>query len=155
MTDLCFAEDAQQRCEHHVTQAMTFTKPDDGKPLIDALQACASHRLSSHQDATDLMAQVYSQIKVGCQALSRLVDGETEELQNVEAADGLPNFEFRCQTATLLLETKQVAESIHVLKSLMAENDEVVQIWYLLGCAHAEQGGEDAAEVARHYWNTR
>ena len=67
----------------------------------------------------------------------------------MEAANNLPEFEFRCQTAKLLLECAQLTQkqpdtndqclkaAISVLGSLLAQNDEVVEIWYLTGCAFA------------------
>lgn len=85
-------------------------------------------------------------------------EGETEdkaqELVEVEAASNLPEFEFRCQTAKLLLECagllkensmndpsnqedECVTAAISVLGSLLAQNDEVIEIWYLTGCAFA------------------
>lgn len=94
------------------------------------------------------------------------------ELVEVEAANNLPGFEFRVQSSKLLLEcasvlkaaqennqsTEEMAEErrcvlacIQVLGSLIAENDEVVEIWYLLGCAFAALT-PSSAEVACQYW---
>jgi len=84
--------------------------------------------------------------------------GQARELVEVEAANNLPEFEFRCQTAKLLLEcagllseNKQassvsnnytdrsdfLSKAICVLGSLLAQNDEVIEIWFLTGCAFA------------------
>ena len=41
--------------------------------------------------------------------------------------------------------------SIQVLGSLMAENDEVPEVWYLLGCAYMGSGNK---ELASHYWTS-
>jgi hypothetical protein len=94
-----------------------------------------------------------------------------QELVEVEAASNLPEYEFRCQTAKLLLEcaellkenkqhdlpetsnnsngiddlpsscTNEESECINaaicVLGSLLAQNDEVIEIWFLTGCAFA------------------
>ena len=95
------------------------------------------------------------------------------ELVNVEAANKLPGFEFRCQTGKLLLECADalantddnnpvgvnddgmnqhqpgedecIQAAIRVFGSLMAENDEVVEVWYLLGCAFAAADQNDLA----------
>jgi len=87
--------------------------------------------------------------------------GQAQELVEVEAANNLPEFEFRCQTAKLLLECAGLlnesedrqassvsdnnytnkndflSKAISVLGSLLAQNDEVIEIWFLTGCAFA------------------
>lgn len=92
------------------------------------------------------------------------------ELTNVDAANNLPGSDFRCQTAKLLMECavalkgeesdpstvpQQVVEcsdaAVQVLASLLAENDEVIEVWYLLGCAFAAASPPDA-EAAAQYW---
>ena len=40
--------------------------------------------------------------------------------------------------------------AIHVLGSLLAENDETVEIWFLLGCAFDLL--PSSASLAQHYW---
>lgn len=106
------------------------------------------------------------------------------ELEHVEEATSLPGIEFRSQSAKLLLEcgavlaeeeemeeedddddgeedrtrtctSEQCLEAaVHVLGSLMAENDEVVETWFLLGCAFESLSSEnnDNGTLARHYW---
>ena len=68
----------------------------------------------------------------------------SNELVELEAVEQLPSFEFRCQTSKLLLECAVWTDTIHipcihaaiqVLGSLLAEQDEIIEIWYLLGCA--------------------
>ena len=97
---------------------------------------------------------------------------KAQELLEVDAASSLPSYEFRCQTAKLFMEiasvieceekqassddsnaTKQCAESaIQILGSLMAENDEVIEVWYLLGCAFMASSPPQA-ESAHYYWD--
>ena len=91
---------------------------------------------------------------------------QARELVDVEAASSLPGFEFRCQSVKLYLEcanglksqeentaTEQqcVSVAIHVLGSLLAENDDVVEVWYLLGCAFMACNPPDS-QRAREYW---
>jgi hypothetical protein len=94
-------------------------------------------------------------------------------LVEVDAASSVPSYELRCQTAKLFLEcasamncteksetssdditaTKKCAESaIQVLGSLMAENDEVVEVWYLLGCAFMAFPPPNI-DSAQYYWD--
>ena len=83
---------------------------------------------------------------------------------DVDAASSLPEYSFRCQSAKIMLEcasllensdteTKnQCAESaIQVLGSLLAENDEVIEVWYLLGCAFMACTPSNN-ESAHYYW---
>ena len=83
---------------------------------------------------------------------------EANELKEVDAANDLPEFEFRCQTAKLLLECAGLLKespasppsgpsqedlclsaAVSVLGSLLAQNDEVIEIWFLTGCAFASK----------------
>ncbi len=150
-------------------------------PPPDALQTIANFRLSQCRvpDAAVCILKAYERMKVGCEAMSALVglayadggakdDGESEaksrELVDVDAASSLPEYSFRCQTAKIMLEcasllensdteTKnQCAESaIQVLGSLLAENDEVIEVWYLLGCAFMACTPSHN-ESAHYYW---
>ena len=150
---------------------------------MDALQTMASLRLSQTErqlEAVPFVLRAYEKQRVGSEALATLVglnvdkkkrDGgnaddkvqeevQAQELVEVEAANDLPEFEFRCQTAKLLLECagllkessnstmddssnhsdqedECITAAISVLGSLLAQNDEVIEIWYLTGCAFA------------------
>lgn len=130
------------------------------------------------------MLQAYNgKMRLGCEALSALVgvglnnnndsdanSSQAVELTNVDAANSLPEFDFRCQSAKLLMEcstalrseqgdsstiTEQTVEcsdaAIQVLASLLAENDEVIEVWYLMGCAHAAASPPDV-DAAAQYW---
>ena len=177
LTDLCEEETAESDCEHYLEKALQL-KDADGEPLVDALQTMASLRLSQQKrqlEAIPFILRAYEKQRIGSEALAALVglqqhksgddnmsgdDDEKEEpsakeLVEVEAANNLPEFEFRCQTAKLLLEcagllkekrqqdavTPQenecISAAISVLGSLLAQNDEVIEIWYLTGCAFA------------------
>mmetsp|Transcript_1532 Transcript_1532/g.2164 ORF Transcript_1532/g.2164 Transcript_1532/m.2164 type:complete len:430 (+) Transcript_1532:122-1411(+) len=173
LTDLCYDEDAEGKCEAVLEKAMQI-KDTDGEPLVDALQTMASLRLSQTSrrlEAAACVLRAYEKMRVGCEALAQLVgisepkdindsesNVESVELQNVDAASSLPEFEFRCQTAKLLLECADISKgesavsgspdqqaelcvvaAIAVLGSLLAENDEVVEIWFLSGCAFASK----------------
>jgi len=167
LTDLCFEENAEKSCEAFLQQALQL---DDKCP--DALQAMCSLRLSQNRgtEAAPFILQVFEGLQTGCRALASLVGlredthntGATELLELQEVQD-LPGFEFRCQTSKLLLECAGVCErekaqcaqaAIDVLGSLLAENDDVVEIWMLVGDAFAMLGGEDEEqkELPCHYW---
>ena len=94
------------------------------------------------------------------------LEAKSRELVDVDAASSLPEYHFRCQTAKIMLEcaslirngesdametSNQCVESaIQVLGSLLAENDEVIEVWYLLGCAFLACTPSNL-ESAHHY----
>jgi tetratricopeptide (TPR) repeat protein len=177
LTDLCYEDNAETECESYLERALQIKDDKDGEPLADALQTMASLRLSQktrQMEAVPYIMRAYSKMKVGCEALAIFVgladdanlkkDDDHEsafELKEVDAANNLPEFEFRCQTAKLLLECTALlrdvpqtadvtilteatsdadqclAAAISVLGSLLAQNDEVIEVWFLTGCAFA------------------
>ena len=176
LTDLCYEESAEEECESFIMQAMRVTGPN-GEPSVDALQSMTNLRLCQKRasDAAGYILQAFERMRVGCQALSSLLGlretsnpEEAAELNEVEEAQSLPGYEFRCQTVKLLLECAAVLRNegtheeaskanqcakaaVDVLGSLLAENDEVVEIWFLLGEAFAAQEPPNKA-MAAEYW---
>lgn len=196
LTDLCEEPDAESSCEEALKSAVALDEVssadatmdignEDGKmgaPQPDALQTMANFRLSQSRvpEALECILKAYDRMKVGCEAMSALVglatdgkgndvelESKSRELVDVEAASSLPEYNFRCQTAKIMLEcasllatessgkeemVNQCAESaIQVLGSLLAENDEVIEVWYLLGCAFMACSPPNP-ESAHHYW---
>ena len=183
MTDLCYEPDAETECEAAINCAL---KNDDGV-VADALQAMANLRLSQSRpgEAVPIILRAYERMHVGCSALATIVglgvhdlkndiadddEAPAPELSNVDEANALPGFEFRCQTAKILLEcaahlsntenlqkdtskSNECAEAaVQVLASLLAQDDEVIEIWYLIGCAFNAFSPSDA-EMAKHHWD--
>lgn len=181
LTDLCFEDIAEQECESYIQQALNL-KDFDGHPFVDALQTAANLRLSQKRgkDAIEYILAAFEHLRLGCEALSALVGlrekqnpDEADELVDHDAVQNLPGFEFRCQTAKLLLECNEILKkipdniqteasrktqqkccldaAIDVLGSLLAENDEVIEIWILIGEAFAAMDPPNQEEAA-HYW---
>jgi tetratricopeptide (TPR) repeat protein len=174
LTDLCFEDNAEQQCEAFLEKAMQIIDTD-GEPVIDALQTTASLRLSQTRglEAVDFVLRAFRKMQVGCEALASLVGLREEsnpeqatELLETDAVRTLPGYEFRCQTAKFLLEcagvlkeekpgdareAKCVQAAVDVLGSLLAENDEVAEIWYLMGNAFAAMNPPNV-ELAVNYW---
>jgi tetratricopeptide (TPR) repeat protein len=162
LTDLCLEDNAEQECEAYISLALQLLD-GDGQPSVDSLQTAASLRLSQNRgiEAADYALRVYERIRVGCEGICRVlglnayredVVGGTgtsvRELTDIEEAQALPEFEFRVQTSKLLLECHSALKkltghtersnecasaAVNVLGSLLAENDEVVEVCYLLG----------------------
>lgn len=175
LTDLCYEENAELECESYVSMALRLTN-DSGEPFVDALQTAASLYISQKRglEAVDSILRAFDQMRLGCEALASLVGlrersnpEEAAELLQLESVQRLPGFEFRCQTAKLLLECAEVLKeestvdnvrrnrcvqaSIDVLGSLLAENDEVVEIWSLAGEAFAAMVPPNS-DAASYYW---
>lgn len=158
------------------------TNARGGAPLPDALQTMANFRLSQSRvtEAVDCILKAYERMKVGCEAMSALVGlgqdgsgtgevevGEAQELTDVEATASLPEYTFRCQTAKILLECAALLEkgahnetiercaeaAIQICGSLLAENDEMIEVWYFLGCAFMACTPPNP-DSAHYYWET-
>ena len=77
-------------------------------------------------------------------------DGEKDVEEDVEDDRVLPSYEFRFETAKLLLELDHTTETAaDILEGLLDENDSVPDVWLLLAVAYRAGGElESAAEAA-------
>ncbi|KAL7548512.1 hypothetical protein ACHAWF_011791 [Thalassiosira exigua] len=189
LTDLCEGPNAESSCEDALRSAMALDETllidasQKGQPIPDVMQTMANLRLSQSRvpEAVECILKAYDRMKVGCEAMSALVglagssggqegvevEPQSRELVEVEAASSLPEYNFRCQSAKMMLECASLVENddsctkdmanqcvepaIQVLGSLLAENDEVIEVWYLLGCAFAACTPPNQ-ESAHYYW---
>ncbi|KAF2154603.1 hypothetical protein K461DRAFT_284958 [Myriangium duriaei CBS 260.36] len=113
MTDLSWEEDAEQRCEGLITEALLFAPEDPG-----SLQTLASIRLSQVK-----MEEARS-------ALSRSM-AVWKELDPDDEA--VPDFAARISLARLLMEAEMEEEAMVVLERLALEDDQSVEACYLGG----------------------
>ena len=126
-------EQKQQNIATNTATTTSITKTSStGSYVPDAVQAMANLRLCQNRplEAIPYIVDAYDRMKVGCEALSNLVGlkqkqkGDENETQKaavgggegqeelaaelkgeaLDAANSLPGFEFRCQTAKILLE---------------------------------------------------
>lgn len=76
--------------------------------------------------------------------------GSSEQESDEDEDEDLPTFEFRFETAKLLIELDAKTEAAtQVLEGLIAEDDTVPDVWYLLGLSlHAGGEFEDALTAA-------
>ncbi|BDA44049.1 probable assembly chaperone of rpl4 [Coccomyxa sp. Obi] len=76
--------------------------------------------------------------------------GRSEQESDEDEDGDLPTFEFRFETAKLLIELDDKTEAAtQVLEGLIAEDDSVPDVWYLLGLSlHAGGEFEDALTAA-------
>ncbi|KAM3514783.1 hypothetical protein MY11210_001624 [Beauveria gryllotalpidicola] len=115
MTDLSWEEDAEQRCEALITEAMMIAP---GSP--ETWQTVANVRIS--QERNDEART----------ALKRSL----ELWQDLAPEDpAVPDFSTRIALARLLLETEMMEDALVVLERLVTDDDESIEAWYLGGWA--------------------
>lgn len=113
MTDLSWEEDAEQRCETLITEAMLIAPSS-----AETWQTVANVRIS--QERFD---EARGALK---RSLELWQDLPPEHL-------AVPEFPVRIALARLLLETEMEEEASIVLERLVGEDDQSVEAWYLGG----------------------
>ncbi|PNS16171.1 hypothetical protein CAC42_1934 [Sphaceloma murrayae] len=117
MTDLSWEEDAEQKCEALVTEALLFAPESPG-----VLQTLASVRLSQTR-----VEEARSALK---RSMAIWQDLDPDE-------DSVPDFSSRISLARLLMEAEMEDEAMVVLERLALEDDQSVEACYLGGwCLH-------------------
>ena len=121
MTDCCYEENAEQECERALQVALEAAPSN-----VEVHQTMASMRLSQcrEEDAADLL-------KKALELMEPLDDTKK------------PAIPFRLATAKLLMEVKHYEEACHLLDSLVEEDDQIGETWYLRGLAYSLCGQED------------
>ena len=125
MTDLSWEEDAEQRCEMLVTEAVALC-PD--RPGV--LQTLANVRISQERDEEARNVLKMSMESWNGPLGKRIVDGETIDAED----DGkMPEFATRVSLVRLLMDVGMEREAVQVCERLVNEDDESVEAWYLNG----------------------
>ena len=135
MTDLSWEEDAEQRCESYVTEAVAVC------PLrfsAGCLQTLASVRISQKRvDEAREVLKNSMEIWIG-------IPPEVED-------EARPDFATRVSLARLLMEVEVELEALRVLDGLIREDDESVECWYLGGWGRVllsqKAGGEEKRKL--------
>jgi tetratricopeptide (TPR) repeat protein len=154
MTDLSWEDDAEQRCEVLVTEAVALCPERPG-----VLQTLANVRISQERDeeARNVL-RTSMDLWNGPQGKT-IVDGEIIDAED----DGtLPEFATRISLVRLLMDVGMEQEAVQVCKRLLSEDDESVEAWYLNGwgqilLAEKTQEDEDVVKLkksARESLNT-
>lgn len=115
---LCDQADAEQTCETALVKALEHDSDN-----IDALQWMANLRIMRAKDdeARECLDKVVTIIR-----------------QKDETGDPtqMPPFDFRLQTARLLIELVNYKKAVRVLDTLIKEDDSKAEVWYLLSFCH-------------------
>ncbi|PHH78833.1 hypothetical protein CDD82_2812 [Ophiocordyceps australis] len=113
MTDLSWEQDAEQRCESLVTEAMLIAPQS-----AETWQTVANVRISQER------------VHEAKEALRRGLN----LWQHLPPEDpAVPEFPTRVGLARLLLETEMLDEALLVLERLVSDDDQSVEAWYLGG----------------------
>lgn len=142
MSDLCFEEDAETQCEEYLVKAETLT-PNS----FEVSQLFCSFFISkkNEEKAIEFIQKTIE--------LMKTVNNDIFE------EDSFVPFEFRIQTARLLIELKKYLDAVELLVSLVNENDTIVESWILLGKCysqldqkpHAQKSLDNAKELLEIY----
>ena len=108
---------AEQQCEEALKEAL---KQDEEN--IDALQSLANLRMvrNKDQEAKSLLFKVYNQILA------------IKSSEDVAVSSQMPSIDFRMHTSKLLLDLQEYKKSVKILDTIIQEEDEFVETWYLL-----------------------
>jgi len=120
MTDLSWEDDAEQRCEQLVTEAVAVC-PEGLSAGV--LQTLASIRISQEriEEARRTLAQSLS--------IWKDIPADTED-------PARPDFATRVSLVRLLMEVEHEQDAMMVLEGLVKEDDQSVESWYLGGWCH-------------------
>jgi len=134
MTDFCDEPEAEQRCEALACEAVELVQGLQEQLLAEPYQTLASLRLS--QERPDEAGPLLDKVLAIIQAT---VDTPSQ-----------PPPELRVSTAKLLMEVGRPDDALELLQALRMEQDDSLELWYLLCCAalQADEVELAAAEAA-------
>ncbi|XP_031564050.1 probable assembly chaperone of rpl4 [Actinia tenebrosa] len=129
MTDECFDTEAENKCFECCQKAVEY---DPSNP--DAYQTMANCLMSQEkiQDAQTML-------KKGLDLWLGKDDDDTDQVP-------MPSYESRLTSAKLLLELEDFEVAGTVLQTLLEENDEDPQVWYLLGWMYHLSGQDNTSK---------
>ncbi|XP_041104770.1 probable assembly chaperone of rpl4 isoform X1 [Polyodon spathula] len=132
-TDLCMDDGAAEKCKEAIDKALQY---DPDNP--EALQLMASYLFSIEktQEGKEFLMR---SLAAWLPSLQKKTDQTAREKQDDGVQDGeslenmFPPYESRITTTKLLIEAEEYELATEILESLLEEDDEVVQVWYLFG----------------------
>ncbi len=133
MTDLSWEEDAEQRSETYVTEAMAVC-PE--RLSAGCLQTLASVRISQ---------QRFDEAREALKRSFGIWRGTPPEMED----EARPDFSTRVSLARLLMEAGVETEALVVLEGLIREDDESVECLYLCGWCHLLLAQKEESEEER------
>ncbi|XP_071491486.1 uncharacterized protein [Diadema antillarum] len=141
LTDACFEDDAEKKCKDALDHALN---EDPNNP--EAHQLMASFWLSK-DDKENAKASIEKSVSLWQQADVDRIRGEETD----EEAGRILAYESRVGAAKILMELESFDVAETVLHTLLEEDDEVVQVWYMLGLLQCERKTDECKPPARYY----
>mmetsp|Transcript_42292 Transcript_42292/g.50724 ORF Transcript_42292/g.50724 Transcript_42292/m.50724 type:complete len:474 (+) Transcript_42292:99-1520(+) len=181
LTDLCYHPNAETECESSIQNALRYDSPTSPPDALQAMANLRLSQCRNADALTYMLRVFDRMKKGCTMLASLVGLGppmnKKEAMEpNMEAASSLPSFEFRIASAKLLLECAASESDISradapiapgttkgdqcddcceaalfILGSLLAEDDETIEVWYLIGCA-CVQFHEPNTDMAEYHW---
>lgn len=146
MTDLCDEEEAEEACRANILKAIEV---DPSNP--EAFQHMASFLLVK-QEVEEAKKYIAQSLEVWLPQYKAVREGKaaTGSFDPVEVCP--LSYATRLTTARILIEVEDHKSAVEVLEGLTEEDDDVVDVWYLMGWSHYLQGEEqrEAAQYCLH-----
>ncbi|GFR79364.1 TPR repeat-containing protein YDR161W [Elysia marginata] len=144
LTDLCFDEVAEEKCKDFVEKAIVADSEN-----AEAFQLKANF-LMSKDEKEEARECIKKSVGMWLPKLQAVDTGNVadEDFDPVEVCP-IP-FTTRVQCGKILTELGEYEIATDVLETLLDEDDEVPDVWYLLGWANYLQGSEYYSN-SRHY----
>ncbi|GFT72089.1 probable assembly chaperone of rpl4 [Nephila pilipes] len=143
MTDCCDAENAEQQCYSAIQNAI---QSNTSNP--EAYQCLANFHLVKEQ-FEEAEEAIEKSLALWLPHHEELRDADTQAaFKNIEIL--IPSYDSRIQTSKMLIELKMFEKATNILDGLVEEDDEVPEVWYLLGWMNYMQGHE--YKLNAHYY---
>ncbi|XP_064647778.1 uncharacterized protein LOC135500319 [Lineus longissimus] len=142
MTDCCDDEGAEEKCQSSIEKSI---EADNSNP--EAYQMMASFLLVK-QDKDNAKEAINRSVSLWLPKFKEREKSTSEDFDPVEAVP--LTYQTRVQAAQILTEVEEYQTAFEILESLLDEDDEVIQVWYMIGLLNHLQGSEYYGN-ARHY----
>lgn len=147
MTDLCFEEEAESKCKMYIEKAIDIDKDNP-----EGYQLMASFLLSK-EDKENAKIMMKKSVSLWLPKFKALDTVEVADQEQIDPVETVPlGYDARISTTKILIEVEEFETAVDVAEGLLDENDEVPQVWYLIGWANFLMG-EDFKGNARFYLN--
>jgi len=149
MTDCCFEEDAASQCEKFCSEALKYDAKNYEAYIVNANFLLSVER---KEEAKNLLIQCFELLNIkplktvdneneseneemgeGFAASKSIAVGATWNLDEENAGENLPPYASRVTLAKLLTETQDYDKAEVILNTLVDDDDEDFQVWYLYG----------------------
>ena len=130
LTDCCFEENAEKTCEIYCQQALNS---DPNNPEAYVVMANLLLSQENKEKAREMVVKSVNIWLPGGNDSEQENGFKMEEQKSKEGRESLPSYESRFNVSRILIEVEDYDRAIAVIDGLLEENDEDINLWYLLG----------------------